>query len=193
MFFFPITPKGRACRRAAKKLYPQIVLRAREPVFYSELQVPDSFTGRFEMVALHVGLVINRLRREGKDGERMAQALFDQMVLNMDMACRQTGIGDLGVPKQLKKMMTALQGRALTYQTAGAESGAALVEALNKNLYATVEAPSLDVTATIARYMGECAVALDKQTLADFMSGQIEFAPLPQLKGSDNVEETRVA
>lgn len=193
MFFFPITKKGRQNRKVAKKLYPQIVLRSRDPIFYRDLFVPDSFTGRFEMVTLHVGMVINRLREEGKDGERLSQALFDDMVLNMDMACRQTGIGDLGVPKQLKKMMTALQGRALTYQEAGIESSAALVDALNKNLYATVEAPPIEVGATMAKYMGECAAMLDKQTLADFMQGEISFAPLPELKGINNVEVSKVA
>lgn len=194
MFFFPLTPKGRASRKLAKKLYAQSVERAREPVFYESYSVPDSFTGRFEMVTLHAGLLINRVRGEGKDGELLAQSIFDDMFLNMEMACRQSGIGDLSVPKHIKRMMKAVKGRALSYEDAANLGIEELKAALAKNLYATVEKSSDDVLSTIAAYVMECRNGLNNQSFADIQAGQIHFAALPDNKhGVTNVEISQVA
>ena len=189
MFFFPILPKARASRKAAKKLYAAIVERSREPVFYAELGVPDTFSGRFEMIALHTGVAINRIRAEGNDGQSLAQALFDEMFLNMEIACRQVGIGDLSVPKQIKKMMKALQGRALIYDEA-ARSGT-LSGAVAKNLYATVEMPSAPVLEAMSRYVVECMQHMNTLSFADLQNGQINFPELP--KGVSHVEISQVA
>ena len=40
------------------------------PVFYRELGVPDTPEGRFEMVGLHVALLVRRLRAAGTPGGR---------------------------------------------------------------------------------------------------------------------------
>lgn len=189
MFFFPLMPKARASRRAAKKLYTAAVVRSREPVFYASLSVPDTFTGRFEMIALHAGLIINRVRNEGKAGHLLAQSIFDEMFLNMEIACRQVGIGDLSVPKQIKKMMKALQGRALTYDEAAKADK--LAEALLKNLYATVETPSAPVLDTMNAYVRHCMDSLQSQNFTDLYTGEISFPVLP--KGDIHVEISQVA
>ena len=38
------------------------------PVFYRDFGVPDTPEGRFEMVGLHVALVVRRLEAEGAAG-----------------------------------------------------------------------------------------------------------------------------
>ncbi len=189
MFFFPILPQKRASRKAAKRLFQFIMQRSREPIFFAELAVPDTFSGRFEMIALHNGLLINRVKDEGKYGHYLAQALFDEMFLNMEIACRQVGIGDLSVPKQIKKMMKALQGRALTYDQA-AETGV-LPDALAKNLYATVERPSDTVLTQMSDYVLACRKDLEVQNLADMLNGQLSFAQLP--KGNHDVQISKIA
>ena len=40
----------------------RVVDRARDPVFYTEWGVPDTLDGRFELLALHAFLVLNRLK-----------------------------------------------------------------------------------------------------------------------------------
>ncbi len=189
MFFFPILSHQRASRKAARQLFQIVMQRSREPVFFAELDVPDTFSGRFEMIALHNGLLINRVRGEGKAGHYLAQALFDEMFLNMEIACRQAGIGDLGVPKQIKKMMKALQGRAMVYEEA-AEVGT-LQDALAKNLYATVERPSDQVLTMMSDYIIACRKDFDVQNLADMLNGQLSFTHLPA--GDHDAQISKIA
>ncbi len=49
-------------RRKAGKIYGVIVTQARRPSFYADLGVPDTPAGRYEMVVVHLVLVLERLR-----------------------------------------------------------------------------------------------------------------------------------
>src|SRR5665213_3599039 len=119
----------------AARLYGAIVAQARQPVFYDRLGVADTVTGRFEMVVLHLGLVIDRLQRD--EGERaLAQAVFDLFCTDMDRSLRELGFGDLGVPHRMKKMTEAFYGRARAYREAVASGDrAALVAAVERNVF----------------------------------------------------------
>ena len=48
-------------RPQAFAAYASIVEHARAPDFFLRLDVPDTLDGRFEMIALHMFLVLNRL------------------------------------------------------------------------------------------------------------------------------------
>ena len=57
-------------RRTACELYGSILSQARTQGFYRDLGTPDTVVGRFEMLALHVVLVLQRLQNEGEPGQR---------------------------------------------------------------------------------------------------------------------------
>lgn len=193
MFLFPITPKGWKSRSRAKVLFKEIVAQARQTVFYADLDVPDTLDGRFEMIAMHTGLVINRVRTEGEEGTRFAQSLFDEMFLNMELSCRQIGIGDLSVPRHMKRMMVALQGRALHYEEAAEQGESAVADALKRNLYATVETPSQSTLLAVAQYFLACRSSLKAQSYEDIKNGRIAFAPLPIKESISHEQNSQTA
>jgi cytochrome b pre-mRNA-processing protein 3 len=66
--------------------------------------VADSVDGRFELVVLHLALVIARLDRE-TEGAVLVRALIDRFGRDMDDNLREMGVGDLTVPKKMKRML----------------------------------------------------------------------------------------
>ena len=131
----------RSIRKArARQLYQQATHQARHPDFYTVLGVPDTVDGRFEMVCLHCYLLMRRLRQLGH--KKLSQALFDVFFVNMDQSLREMGVGDLGVPKHMKRMMKGFNGRSHRYEAAfghGDDVRAGLEDALHQNVYATCE------------------------------------------------------
>lgn len=194
MYFPPITPAGRARQKLARTLYAQCVDQARVPEFYIHMDVPDTFNGRFELTALHTGMVVARLADPamGKESEKLAQALFDDMFINMDRTIREIGVGDLSVPKHIKRMMKALKGRALTYTEAISAGSAELQEALARNLYGTIERPPADVLAAAADYVINLQSQLAAQDYAGFSAGRITF-PQPTFRRAAHGEESKAA
>ena len=102
-------------RRIGHEIYERIVAQARDPAFFRDMGVPDTMEGRFEMIVLHLALVLDRLRTEGGAGQRLGQRLIEHLVADMDDALRQLGIGDMGVPRRVKKVAAAFVERSRDY------------------------------------------------------------------------------
>jgi len=133
--------RRRPHERAGCTLYAQAVAAARDPYFYTAVGAPDTLDGRFDLVGLHAYLVIRRLQAEPPPGPAMAQAVFDAMFNDMDVALREMGVGDLSVGRKVKVMWEAFHGRAAAYGRAlDAGDGAALRAALARNVWRGAEA-----------------------------------------------------
>ncbi|MCB9965062.1 MAG: hypothetical protein H6855_03170 [Rhodospirillales bacterium] len=154
MFAF-FRKKHRPEEQQAEALYEKAVSMARQPRFYAEWQVPDTVDGRFEMISLHISLLILRLETIGSEDARiLSQALFDQMFLDMDRSLREMGIGDLSVPRHMKRMLNGFNGRAQSYKQALAEvQEDALAGAIRRNIYGTLPHISDELCQKMAGYI----------------------------------------
>ena len=167
-------------REAALLLYSRIVEQARSPEFYRSLGVPDSPTGRFDMVALHGILVVRQLASE-KSGAGLAQELSDAMFADMDRNLREMGVGDLSVGKHMKKLASHYFGRVEAYEEGLDGDEALLQDALRRNLYATAKPAPIQLVA-MAGYVRATVASLKQQPLASFSAGGIQFAPIPDVQ-----------
>lgn len=142
---------------AAHEAYRSIVAQSRQVRFYAEWGVPDTVTGRFDMISLHLALMLRRLKGDSL-GRPFGQQLVEAFFRDMDESIRELGVTDLGVPGRIKKMGNAFYGlaEALDAPLAAGDQGA--VEAvLLKNIYdgpnpgaAQLAAYLLAETATLA-------------------------------------------
>jgi cytochrome b pre-mRNA-processing protein 3 len=118
----------------AAAVYKRTGERARAPELFEACGIPDTLDGRFDALALHAALVIDRLRRE-PDGEALSQAFFDVMFKHLDLTLREIGVQDLGVGRRIKIMAEGFHGRALAYREALADGPTPLSEVLRRNAY----------------------------------------------------------
>lgn len=116
----------------ALPLYEAIVAAARHPVPYASWQVPDTVQGRFDMIILHLFLVLGRLK--GED-DALAQNLVDDFFADMDRSLREMGVADVSVGKKVRKMAEATYGRLLAYEKAAVVGPADLAAAIARNLF----------------------------------------------------------
>jgi cytochrome b pre-mRNA-processing protein 3 len=129
----------RSERAALRPLYDAVVRAGRDPAWYREGGVPDTITGRFDMVAALFALVLLRLEREGEGTKRESVLLTEIFIDDMDGSLRQLGIGDVVVGKHVGRMMGALGGRLGALRSALAGE-APLEEAVRRNIFRDAEA-----------------------------------------------------
>jgi len=165
-------------RDRARRLYTQVVDQARQPAFYRDLGVPDTIDGRFEMIVLHMVMMLRALRRDGDDGIELGQLVFDVMMDDMDSSLREMGVGDLGVGRRVKAMAQGFYGRATAYEAALATDEETLDQALRRNLYATAEPVGDDVAAMIVYVLREFA-AIDAGVAMSATAGEFRFGAPP--------------
>ena len=162
-------------------LYEQIVAAARQPAFYADWGVPDTPLGRFEMVSLCLFLVLRRLRGKTGAAAEIAQDLVDTFFLEMDHSIRELGVGDIGVPKRMKKLAKMFYGRTASYGEAiDAGDHAALSAALSRNIWPSGEhAPG---ATGLARYALAAADALAAQQGERIVAGAIRFPAAAEVR-----------
>ena len=163
-----------ARQKITQTVYDQIVAAARQPVLYAEWGVPDTPLGRYEMISLHMFLVLHRLRGETGSARELAQNLTDAFFADLDHSIRELGVGDLSVPKRMKKLAGMFYGRAVSYGEAVDRGDAALLAAaLARNvrpgdtLWAEV--------AQLSRYALAAHRDLANQKLAGVLAGEVAF------------------
>ncbi len=162
--------------RKVGSLYGVIMTQARTPALFQEYGVPDEFENRFELLTLHMFLVLTRLKREGRAGHDLSRLLTEYMVSDLDRTCREMGIGDVGVVKRMKGFMSGFYGRLLAYEKAAAsEDPKDILRALDKNLFANIstDIPKLEA---MRAYIAKQTAHLDAQSFAALQKGEISFS-----------------
>ncbi len=147
-------------------IYGMIVTQAREPLFYRDLGVPDTVNGRFDLLVLHLWMVLRRMKPMAA-GADLSQALFDRFCEDMDANLREMGVGDVTVPKRMRAFGEAFYGRVAAYDFALGAGREPLALALCKNI---LNGQQLDKARQLAVYaeaaLGDLA-ALDDTALLD--------------------------
>lgn len=167
--------------QTARKIYGSIVTQARHPVLYGEWGVPDTPQGRFEMIVLHLALADRRLMRSGGEGPRLARALNELFIVDMDDTMREMTFGDLAVPREIKQVTAALLDRHKAYAAAlAAPRSPALQETLAGQLGYLGESQAFDMVG-LADYVRDAAAGLDRQPNSQVLAGDL---PWPEHRGA---------
>lgn len=159
-------------------IYGMIVTQAREPLFYRELGVLDTVNGRFDLLVLHLWMVLRRMKPI-QAGAELSQALFDRFCEDMDANLREMGVGDVTVPKRMRAFGEAFYGRVAAYDLALSAGREALALALCKNI---LNGEQLDKARHLAVYAEAALADLAKLDDTALLGGAWKF-PSPAQTG----------
>jgi cytochrome b pre-mRNA-processing protein 3 len=168
---------------AARALYAGVVRQAREPALYRAGGVADTEDGRYDMILLHMFLILDRLNGATPEPKQLKQDLFDVLFEDLDVNLREMGFGDEGVRRRIQKMVEGFYGRMTAYRE-GLEGGdGALQAALRRNLFRNT-APDDSQVQAMAGYVRAQVAALAGRTDDDIVAGNAGFAA-PDLAKAD--------
>ena len=197
--------KERPAKAVGERLYAACVSQARQPVFYLDYGVEDAIGARFELLCLHVSLVVLTLRAvpmgdaRHEQAHETGQALFDAFLGALDNTLREQGVGDLTVPKTMKKLGVvvytrmkrwdnlwqvdaALETRA-DYAARTVFAGTELGEADSGE-----EANSLETTPAILAFTTYIDATRRALTADALMNGRTDWAAIPALDAPVAIE-----
>jgi cytochrome b pre-mRNA-processing protein 3 len=167
--------------RTIASLYGMIVAQARTPAFYADYGVPDTVQARFDLIVLHLVLLLRRLAQkdvQGLIGRKFGQRLFDTFCRDLDGNLREMGIGDLAVPKHMRRFGEAFYGRQAAYLAAlDAPDQRDFEKALARNIF--MDAADSGRAARLARYARAVVRELDAQDEGALIRGEVAF-PKPE-------------
>jgi len=170
---------GRRRLGVPRRIYAAIVTQARQPDLYAELGVPDTVEGRFEMVVLHLVLLLRRIRCEEGPASPLGEDLCAIFFSDMDHNLREMGVGDTSVGKKVRKLAEAFYGRGKAYDEAfeANEPEGAIAEVLERNVFVD-EKPGPGQLRALAAYVVASEKALDGLTMKDVIGARLQFPPV---------------
>lgn len=170
-------PRG-PLRGTIEGIYGMIVTQAREPLFYRDFGVIDTVDGRFDLLILHLWIVLRRFR-SAEVSANVSQALFDRFCDDMDANLREMGVGDLAVPKRMQAFGEAFYGRSTAYDLALAAGDEALAAAVCKNV---LNGEGMENARRLATYVRTALARLDRIDDAALLAAAWAF-PAPSEAG----------
>ena len=158
----------------AERLHGWAVAQARSIDLYAALGAPDTVEGRFELLTLHIILLLDRL--QGVEAGDLRQRLFDVFLSHLDGAMREMGVGDLVMGKRMRALGEVFYGRAQAYEGALAAlpDRDALTGLVGRTLFNDAAA---DAAPDLADYVVRCRATLAAAAVAELCEAT------PQVRG----------
>ena len=169
--------------RPAERLYQSVLQASRQPNLYTEFEVNDHLDSRFDMLCLHISLLMVRLRMLPESvHKQLNQELFDRFFADMDFTLREMGVGDLGVGKRVRKMSEAFMGRLVAYtESLQKEDKAKLSLALARNIRRAHDFNDAD--RRMAEYVLQCRDRLSAASDNELQAGTVDLVAVLALHG----------
>lgn len=110
-------PHHAQLQRRAQQLSTTIAQIARQPEFYGPDAVPDTLAGRLQLLMLHGALVMLCLQAQPGEAQ-FSQYFVDRFFKSIDEGLREAGVGDLSVPKRMRRIAAEFYERLPAYKNA---------------------------------------------------------------------------
>ena len=180
-------------KRRASELYIALVAQARNPYFYETLKVADSVDGRFDMIVLHLALMVEAIEMHEKDVAmiQLRNALMEYAIEDMDRNLREMGVSDTSVSKKMKKLASALNGRFVTYRAA--QDAQAWSDALARNLYRAESIEGLEGLEDMTRYAVSLREEFAKNDVSVWLRGEVSFGKNVPSNAQENTNHSDAA
>jgi len=177
--FSKIFGREDAAKTDARRIYVKLMAQSRSPAFYGEARAPDDYDGRIDVLTLHIAAILSNLNRFGENGERLGQALFDEMKDDFEVALREEALSDASVKKRIQPMISLFYDRVKRYAEAlhAEDKDAALVDAFSE----TLNRDDSDQTfaTQLAHYLKQFDENLVSLSLGQIALAEFTFPALP--------------
>lgn len=168
---------------SSKPIYDAIIRQSRRPEFYTKCGVPDDLVGRYNMIVIHlIILIVSSKRFSSVATYDLNQGILEAFTRDMDAMVRDLGVDDNHVEQEVKKVMDLCLGDMRLYEKAIASMDKnALSSAISSNFKSTSEHSEV-ADAALAEYMFNSIRGIQRQPVDSILKGHIEFPSIPLTK-----------
>ena len=166
----------------ARQLYQTILEQARNPILYTQYQVPDTVDGRYDLILLHAIVVIDLLQGAAESGQKLGQGIFDIMFRDLENGVREIGVSDMSIARHFRRMSQGFNGRRIAYSAAlAAQDAAVMQDAVTRNIFRKSTDDVAASAAQLTQYIFAQYNALQTAGLDKLFTGTAHFSPLTAL------------
>ena len=125
-------------------LFEKINKQSLRKDLYLQYKIIDTFENRFELLTIHIVLVVKAMKSDSLMGNKTIQKLFDEIFKYLDNSFRELGLGDKVIEMNLNKLLSNFLKKIKLYEQALSENNDSslkkiLINSIYKNEYPSNE------------------------------------------------------
>ena len=125
-------------------LFEKINKQSLRKDLYLQYKIIDTFENRFELLTIHIVLVVKAMKSDSLIGNESIQILFDEIFKYLDNSFRELGLGDKVIEMNLNKLLSIFLKKIKLYEQALSENNDSslkkiLINSIYKNEYPSNE------------------------------------------------------
>ncbi len=157
-------------------IYDRIIAQSRNPIFYTNMGVPDDLNGRYNMIVIHLLIFFTSIKNyDGNDARELRQNIFVRFIREMETMVRDFGLEEEHVEPEIRNITNLCLKQIEAYENAAINGGK---EALSREILdqfrRTHGDTSIDADA-LAEYILDSVANIQAQPLDAILKGQMEF------------------
>ena len=134
-------------------LFEKINKQSLRKDIYLQYKIIDSFENRFELLTIHIVLVVKAMKSDALMGNKTIQILFDETFKYLDNSFRELGLGDKVIEMNLNKLLSIFLKKIKLYEQALSENNdSSLITILINSIYKN-EYPSNEKLYELIKYV----------------------------------------
>lgn len=159
--------------RGSKNLYQAVVQQAAEPRLYEVFDLQKKFANEYNMLCLHVWMLLVRLRSEGKDGKDIAQMVYETFQDNVEARVRGEGV-KVRLNKWLNELEQMFYGMSFAFDKS-LTGDEVITGALLRNFYNDDKSKQKPAE-ILSRYVTRELACLAKTESEHVLAGNLKFS-----------------
>ena len=134
-------------------LFEKINKQSLRKDIYLQYKIIDSFENRFELLTIHIVLVVKAMKSDSLMGNKTIQKLFDEIFKYLDNSFRELGLGDKVIEMNLNKLLSIFLKKIKLYEQALSENNDSSLKKILINSIYKNEHPSNEKLYELIKYV----------------------------------------
>ena len=134
-------------------LFEKINKQSLRKDLYLQYKIIDTFENRFELLTIHIVLVVKAMKSDSLMGNKTIQKLFDEIFKYLDNSFRELGLGDKVIEMNLNKLLSNFLKKIKLYEQALSENNDSSIKKILINSIYKNEHPSNEKLYELIKYV----------------------------------------
>jgi cytochrome b pre-mRNA-processing protein 3 len=157
-------------------IYDKLIAQSRNPIFYTQMGVPDDLSGRYNMIVIHLLILFASTKGlDGGDAQGLRQQVLERFIREMEAMVRDFGVDDARAQDEVRHIVDLCSKQIMAYDNAIANGDKKGLSAEILTAFQQVHDNSRADTDALAGYILNAVASVQAQPRASILNGHFEF------------------
>jgi cytochrome b pre-mRNA-processing protein 3 len=163
-------------KASGEMIYDKLIVQSRNPVFYTQMGVPDDLSGRYNMIVIHLLILFAATKGlDENDAHALRQRVFEKFIREMELMVRDFGVDAAHAQEEVRNIVNLCSKQIMAYDNAIASGDKRVLAGEIFTAFQQVQEDTQVDADALAGYILNAVASVRTQPRASILNGHIVF------------------